>query len=191
MKAILSNPPVSSFFGPKTLLGISSAPVSQMLLTSDSSPSGREDASAAYVRTYSSASESSVFSPSNSMSSAQMGSMLSRDMSRESVDSSADTPLEGRRYSGSDPESSWSCYQQQRSRAFSSTSSDGGGGYGPSSVPPGGGINPRKDRPSSGNLFSVPEHRTGVGYIVLSVGEGFPTTLGLSKVATFHTSFLT
>lgn len=145
LKAILSNPPTANFFG-KTPLEVSAAPISQMLVTDEA---GTEDPSAAFVRTYSSASESSVFSPTSSMDSKQ----FKKAYDRESINSISQLESRSSGYlDGSDPETSWS-YQQQRSRN-SSTSSDGGHG----SPAPSSGM-PRRDI-SSAILFTVPEHAT-------------------------------
>lgn len=98
---------------------------------------GTEETSAAFVRTYSSASESSVFSPTSSMDAKQ----LKKAYDRESINSIS--RLESHS-SGPDPEASWG-YDQRRSRN-SSTSLDGG-------PAPSSGM-PQKEIP----LFTVPEH---------------------------------
>jgi hypothetical protein len=100
-----------------------------MLVSNEAGES--ESRSAAYNRTYSSASESSVFSPTSSMDSKNL-------ISRESC-----SELDNQSFSDLGP------YSQQRSHN-SSTSSDNG-----HDSP----VIPRRD--VSGILFTVPEHATG------------------------------
>ena len=140
MKTILSNPPTGKFFG-KGILEFSAAPVTQMLVSGDERP---EDPSAAFMRTYSSASESSV---SSSLNSFQMSRAFGREVSRESVNSTSEA-----RDGIADSE----LYYMKQLTQDSSTSSDGG--YG-SPVPSSN--MPKRDQASSGILFTVPEHATG------------------------------
>ena len=147
LKTILSNPPSAKFFGP-TPLEVSAVPITQMLLTDES---GRlEEPSAAFTRTYSSASESSIATPSSSMGSKQFKRAFERDDTGESTDSAAqfESFMHGHR-DISDPEISLN-YIQQRSRN-SSTSSDGGHG---SPAP----ASELSRRDLSGNLFTVHEY---------------------------------
>ena len=147
LKTILSSPPTANFFG-KTSLEVSSAPISQMC----------EDPSTAFNRTYSSASESSLFSPSSSMDSRQLRKGLNRG---ESVNSNPVLESQSSGYldEASDTDGSLT-YLQQRSRN-SSTSSDSGQASSGSIFSPSG--MPKRD--PSGILFTVPEHTNGGDFL--------------------------
>lgn len=154
VSAILHNPPTTKFYA-GTALVLSAVPLSQMLETEEADPS------TAFHRTYSSASEDSVFSitPSTSMDSQRMRRAFGRE--RDSVDSMAssfesqtaicDTDC-------SDAELSLNP-SQQRLLSQSSASSDGGGiMFSPPAVPIASGALPRRDPSSSTSLTTVPEH---------------------------------